>query len=47
MKVYFRRAQAQVALGNHEQAVEDCLRILDLEPDNKEALQNGPMEAGR
>eukprot|EP00450_Noctiluca_scintillans_P003209 CAMPEP_0194508390 /NCGR_PEP_ID=MMETSP0253-20130528/38582_1 /TAXON_ID=2966 /ORGANISM="Noctiluca scintillans" /LENGTH=155 /DNA_ID=CAMNT_0039351421 /DNA_START=1 /DNA_END=464 /DNA_ORIENTATION=+ len=37
VKVYFRRAQARSALGDFDHAIEDALRILDLDPDNKEA----------
>eukprot|EP00747_Dinoflagellata_sp_TGD_P178582 gnl/TRDRNA2_/TRDRNA2_27766_c0_seq1.p1 gnl/TRDRNA2_/TRDRNA2_27766_c0~~gnl/TRDRNA2_/TRDRNA2_27766_c0_seq1.p1 ORF type:complete len:183 (+),score=42.49 gnl/TRDRNA2_/TRDRNA2_27766_c0_seq1:115-663(+) len=39
VKVYFRRAQALLALGRHDVASEDALRILDLEPSNREAEQ--------
>mmetsp|Transcript_81417 Transcript_81417/g.141033 ORF Transcript_81417/g.141033 Transcript_81417/m.141033 type:complete len:362 (+) Transcript_81417:1-1086(+) len=38
-KVYFRRAHAWMALGDYEHAKEDVLRILDLEPENKDAQQ--------
>mmetsp|Transcript_4600 Transcript_4600/g.9413 ORF Transcript_4600/g.9413 Transcript_4600/m.9413 type:complete len:175 (+) Transcript_4600:36-560(+) len=38
-KVYYRRAQAQLALGNHDAALEDTAQILDLEPENEEAKQ--------
>lgn len=39
VKALFRRAQAQLALGNHEEATVDASRVLELEPDNKPAEQ--------
>merc|ERR1740130_456097 len=39
VKVIFRRAQGHLALGNHDQAISDASRVLELEPENKAAEQ--------
>mmetsp|Transcript_15748 Transcript_15748/g.25114 ORF Transcript_15748/g.25114 Transcript_15748/m.25114 type:complete len:177 (+) Transcript_15748:40-570(+) len=39
MKAYFRRAQAQMALGNYDSAAEDALHMLEMDPLNPEAKQ--------
>lgn len=39
VKVLFRRAQGQLALGNHDQATSDAAKVLELDPENKPAEQ--------
>mmetsp|Transcript_8969 Transcript_8969/g.23381 ORF Transcript_8969/g.23381 Transcript_8969/m.23381 type:complete len:315 (+) Transcript_8969:95-1039(+) len=37
IKTFFRRAQAELAMGNYKACVEDAARVVELEPGNKEA----------
>lgn len=39
VKALFRRAQGQLAKGNHEEATADASRVLELDPENKPAEQ--------
>lgn len=40
VKAYYRRMQANESLGLAKRALEDCLKVLDLDPKNSEAISS-------